>query len=573
VASALALAVLGGAFLLRNGGAVTHVRFVVPAHNPQVDPEYHWAPTLAVSPSGLGIIYRDGDLLQLRSVDDFTPRALTGTDGASMPAFSPDGRWIAFQQRGHLRKLALAGGAVMEIAQADVGLGLTWGEDERIYFSSLGGNGGIWRVPATGGVPEVVTEVADSAAEIAHAWPQLLPGGKRLLYTVLGPSGGALDSRIVTEVIGSGVRTKLVDQATFGRYLPDGQLLSVSNEGSASVVAFKLSTATVSGAAQQVLADVHVASWSGGALLAVAGNGTLVYEPGTAGAPQVMRTVDRTGRELSGILPTGYVDEARLSPDGRQIAANVRAPSKNDIWLFGSQGEPERLTFDEAEDEYPVWSPDGKSIAYTSALASQARRIQVRSVAAGTRPRRVLTWPRHLHLSSWSRDGKWLLGYDFSPGLGQNVWAIASDGSDSIPVAASAASESEPAFSPDSRWVAYQSDESGRSEIFVVSFPDLAVKRQISMNGGRTPRWDARGSTLYFLEGDRLTSVAISPQSGLRVGPGTVLFETKARQFDVSPDGARFILLIPNPGLSSPGVHVVTEWLQEIQASSRRRPN
>jgi serine/threonine-protein kinase len=571
VAVALGFAAFGGWRLARAGPQWNPIRFVVPSVNQQVDPEYNWAPTLAISPSGRELVFRNGGMLHLRALDDFIPRPLGGTEGASMPAFSPDGKWLAFHQSGHLRKVALAGGSVVEIASADVGPGLTWGEDQHIYFSSLGGNGGIWRVPAAGGgVPEPVTTVADSAAEHAHAWPELLPGGKTLLFTVLGPSGGALDSRIVVEALGSGLRRTVVEQGTFGRYLTSGQLLYVTNEGSMFAADFDPKKGVMAGTPRQVLADVYVASWGGGALIAVAENGTVAFEPGSAAAPQVVRAVDRSGKDLGAIVPAGYLDGIRLSPDGRQIAANVRVPSQNDIWLFGPEGEPERLTFDAAEDEFPVWSPDGSAIAYTSSLASQARRLQIRAVAAGTRPRRVLTWPRHLHLTSWSRDGQWLAGYDFSPGQGLDVWAIAADGSDSIPVAAGPASESEPDFSPDGRWVAYQSDESGRMEIFVISFPDLAVKRQISTNGGRAPRWDPHGGTLYYLEGQRLTAVSIAAGSGLRTGAGQLLFETAARTFDVSPDAKRFILVLPNPALVAPGIHLVLDWVKEMKEMIRR---
>ena len=413
---------------------------------------------------------------------------------------------------------------------------------------------------------------ADSAAEHMHAWPQLLSGGKELLFTVLGPSGGALDSRIVVETIGSGERRTLMEQGTFGRYLRTGQLLYVSNEGTTFVVGYNRRARVVEGTPRQVLTDVYVASWGGAALLATAENGTLAFEPGSPVAPQVVRAVDRSGRDLGVIVPAGYLDGIRLSPDGRRIAANVRAPSKNDIWIFGPEGEPERMTFDEAEDEHPVWSPDGSAIAYTSSLASQARRLQIKAVTAGTRPRRLLTWPRHLHLSAWSRDAKWLLGDDVSPGHGKDVWAIAADGSDSISVAAGPASESQPDFSPDGRWVAYESDESGRMEILVISFPDLAVKRQISINGGRAPRWDPQGGSLYYLERDRLMAVPMSSSTGLRLGAGRVLFQTPARVFDVSPDGRRFILVLPNPDLVPPGIHVVLDWVRELEEQNAPVP-
>jgi serine/threonine-protein kinase len=568
---AIAIAAFGGWRFGRSAPEAVRARFVVPTLNQQLDPEYSWVPTLAIGPSGQDLVFRNGGLLQRRALGEFTATPLPGTAGASMPAISPDGKWVAFHQAGYLRRIALDGGSIVQIAPADMGPGMTWGEDGRIYFSSLGGNGGIWRVPVAGGTPEPVTEVADSAAEHMHAWPQLLPGGTELLFTVLGPSGGARDSRIVVETIASGERRRLVEQATFGRYLTSGHLLYVTNEGTAFLVGYDRGKRAVAGTPQQFLPDVNVASWGGAALLAVAENGTVAFEPGSAVAPQVVRAVDRSGRDLGAIVPAGYLDGIRVAPDGRRIAANVRAPSQNDVWVFGPDGEPERLTFDDAEDEHPIWSPDGSEIAYTASLASQARRLQIKAVAAGTRPRRILTWPRHLHLSAWSRDGQWLLGDDFSPGKGKDVWAIAADGSDSIPVAAGPASESQPDFSPDGKWVTYQSDESGRMEVLVISFPDLAVKRQVSVNGGRAPRWDPNGGTLFYLEDDRLMAIAMSA-TGVRLGTGQVLFRTLARAFDVAPDGSRFILVLPNPELVSPGIHVGLDWVRELLATASRSP-
>jgi serine/threonine-protein kinase len=555
----------------RGGSATRPARLTVATESRQVDPTYGWFPTLAISPDGRALILQQGGQLVLRPLDSFTAAPLTGTEGASMPGFSPDGRSVVFHQEGRLRKLALAGGSAVEIAQASLGPGIAWGEDDRIYFSSLGGLGGIWRVPAAGGTPEPITQVADSAAEHVHAWPQLLPGGLELLFTVLGPSGGALDSRIVTEIIGTGQRTTLVHQGTFGRLLPNGQLLYVSNEGTVFAARYDRRRRTLVGSAQPVLTDVHVPSWGGSGLIAISDQGTAAFVPGAELSPQIVRTVDRTGKQLGLMVPAGHIDWIRLSPDGRRIAANVRSPSKNDIWLFGPEGEPERVTFDEAEDEYPVWSPRGTEIAYTSSLASEARRIMMKSVEGGTRPRRVLTWPRHIHLQSWSPNGQWLLGDDVSPTKGHDVWAIAADGLDSIPVAAGPASESNPDFSPDGKWVAYQSDESGRSEIFVTSFPDPTVKRQISTDGGRTPRWDPSGGTLYYFQGETLMAVRVSPTSGLRLGPGQALLQTPARVYDVDRSGSRIVLVLPNPDHPIPDIHVVVDWLQELERKTARR--
>jgi Tol biopolymer transport system component len=206
----------------------------------------------------------------------------------------------------------------------------------------------------------------------------------------------------------------------------------------------------------------------------------------------------------------------------------------------------------------PVWSADGKTVAYTS-----TRRVITRTLGGAADARGpIRTWSRHLHLSSWSPDGHWFAAYDYEPTANENVWALSSDGRDSLPVAVTPAQELNAVFSPNGKWVAYQSNESGRFEIYVVSFPKLDVKRQVSVSGGRIPRWDASGTALYFLRADTLMTVPVRADAGFEIaGSPASLFSTAAFDYDVAPDGRSFLLEVPNPNAPALPLHVVMNAL------------
>ncbi len=524
---------------------------------------------IAISPDGRFLVSRNDSLLTLLQLDKHSTIELEGSNGGRFPTFSPDGKALAFVTSTGIKRVALSGGPVADVASALVGAGITWGEDGWIYFSAGLGSGGIWRVPVTGGSAEAVTHVDDTAGENAHTWPQLLPGGKALLYTALGPSGGSLDSRVVAYFPESKERRVLAKNAIYGRYLPPGYLLYATNAGTVFALHFDPERVKTSGDAVPVLSDVGTATWGGAAFLRVSDNGTLVFLKPSERPEYVYRIVGSNGRPVDvpfkiDTKATAYSGtRIAVSPDGLRFAFGGRSPGSGDIWIFDTRsGEAERLTFDPAEDEYPIWTPDGKSVVYSSAHAGTTRGIYIKSIESGTQPKLVRTWPLHLHVTSAS--GNWLAAYDYNPTNGLDSWAISLDGKEATAVANSPANESGAKFSPDGRWIAYSSDESGRSEIYVVSFPGFESRRQVSTDGGVLPQWDSDGRTLYYLQGGHLIAHEVNTEGEFTKGHAQTLFATEAVQFEVIP-GGRFLLSEPNSQPADSPLYVIVNWLEELK--------
>ncbi len=524
---------------------------------------------IAISPDGRLLVSKRDSSFSILHLDKHSTIELEGSNGGRFPTFSPDGKALAFVTSTGIKRVAVSGGPVADVASALVGAGITWGEDGWIYFSAGLGTGGIWRVPAAGGNVEAVTKVDDAAGENAHTWPQLLPGGKALLYTALGPSGGSLDSQVIAFFPESKERRILAENAIYGCFLPPGYLLYATNTGTIYAFRFDPKRVKTFGEAVPVLSDVGTATWGGAAFLSVSDNGTLVFLKPSERPEFVYHVVDSDGRPID--VPfkldtkvTAYSGtRIAVSPDGLRFAFGERSPGSGDIWIFDSRsGEAERLTFDPAEDEYPIWSPDGKSVIYTSAHTGTTRRILIKSIESGTQPKLVRTWPLHLHVTSAS--GNWLAAYDYNPTNGLDSWAISQDGKEAIAVANGPANESGAKFSPDGRWIAYSSDESGRSEIYVVSFPGFESRRQVSTEGGILPQWNSDGRTLYYLENGYLIAHDVNTEGEFTKGRARTLFATEAIQFEVIL-GGRFLLSEPNPQPADSPLYIIVNWLEELK--------
>ncbi len=524
---------------------------------------------IAISPDGRLLVFKNESLFSIFQLDNHSTYELEGSDGGRFPTFSPDGKALAFATSTGIKRLSLSGGPVADVTTSLVGAGIAWGEDGWIYFSAGLGTGGIWRVPATGGNAEAVTQVDDAAGENAHTWPQLLPGGKALLYTALGPSGGSLDSRVIAYFLESKEHRVLAESAIFGRYLPPGYLLYATNGGTISAFRFDPKHVKTFGEAVPVLSDAGTATWGGAAFLSVSDNGTIIFLRPSEWPEYIYRVVDLKGHPID--LPfkidsklTAYSGtRMAISPDGLRFAFTGRSPGSGDIWIFDTQsGEAERLTFDPAEDEYPIWSPDGNSVIYSTAHTSTTRQIFIKGIESGTQPKLVRMWPLHLHVTSSS--GSWLAAYDYNPTNGLDSWAISLNGKEAIAVANGPANESGAQFSPDGRWIAYASDESGRSEIYVVSFPGFESRRQVSTDGGIFPNWKSDGRVLYYLQNGNLIAHEVNTEGDFTKGHAQTLFSTEAVQFEVIP-GGRFLLSEPNPQPAETPLYIVVNWFEELK--------
>jgi Tol biopolymer transport system component len=530
--------------------------------------------TLAISPNGQVLVFVSDGRLYLRALDRFDAQPIAGTEGATVPFFSPDGVWLGFNRAGALMKVPVAGGLPAKIIDAgDPAGGAAWGFDDRIIFARGIGNGGLWTVPANGGTMTQITTVAEGANETQHMWPAALPDGS-VLYTVLGPSGHARDAKLVMEDFTRGSRTVIAEGVTFGRYLATGHLLYVDGGGTLLLQPFDLPGRRAIGPARGVLAGVRVASWGGAAGYAVSATGTLAFVSGTELERTVLSEVDVSGRVRRILGGKGTFNYLALSPNGRTLATMVRTAMNDDIHLIDlAAGRFSRFSFGDSEDESPVWSPDGERVAFSAAAAGEKRHIVVKPVLGPAPDRIVYTGRRHLHLSSWSPDGRWLAFSEINP-RSSDVWLLnVRDPSMLVPVANTPAAESNATFSPNGKSLAFLSDETGRTEVYVVSVPGVGAKQQVShdgVNGASPPRWSADGRDLFFIGSSpsRLLKATSAGSPAISWEVTTVFEKPGIQDFVPARDGRGFYLVTVNPDNLAREIRVILNWLVDVLPGS-----
>jgi eukaryotic-like serine/threonine-protein kinase len=568
------MAIVAGAIgvqLMRSAdapGELVYFKFDVPAQQLSAG----IFPRFALSPDGKSMVYAgvDGRLYAQR-MDSPDVMAIRASEGANAPSFSPDGQWLVYSQAGAVKKHAIRGGSSVTIVQQASPMGTSWSRDGTniLLSSTTGGGAFLRRVSAEGGQIQRIPTASDTAPANIYAWPQALPGGDAVLFTAIGPSGTSADSRIVLLDLRTGESTVVVSRAMHGRYVRSGgseYLLYALSDGTVLAAPFNLRRRQATGPAFVAVSDVQVAVYNGAALFAVADNGTLAFVRGNSTNLQLVKWVDRTGHELGTIGPplttTGSTPPLTLSPDGRRVALTRRTPANNNLWLMKTpSGQLDRLTFGPNEDETAVWSHDSRSVAYASTREGGVTWVYTKSVEGASEPKRIYAARTHGHLSSWSRDGRWLLFDSLN-----DLLALRIDGQESLAVAAApAVVEGSGQFSPDGRWIAFTSNETGRTEVYVTSFPQLTEKRQVSIEGGTIPRWAPDGRTLFYQQGRRLMAVPVSLRPSLNLEPARMLFEADFLSFEVAPDGQRFLLLTPNPEANRAEIHVVLNWFKELK--------
>lgn len=531
-------------------------------------------PNLAIAPDGSRIVFASGGRLYLRALDRFEVEPIPGTENGSFPFFSPDGEWLGFTSGGLMMKVPVSGGPPVKITESGSAQGgAAWGPGDRIVFARGLGNSGLWAVSASGGPATQITTVSEAARESQHMWPDVLPDGA-VLYTALGPSGHSHDARLVIQEQGSQHRTVVAEGVTFGRYVPTGHLLYVDAAGTLLLQPFDLARRAPAGPARGVLGGVRMSNWGGAATYAISATGTLAFVDGTELTRNVLEERGLTGEVKRRFGAPGVFDYQTVSPDGRTMAVMVRSANNDDIFLVDiASGRFDRFSFGAAEEETPLWSPDGRRVAYSAAGVGEQRHIFVKDVAGGAPEQRVHTGKGHSHLHSWSPDGRWIAFSESAP-RSSDAWLLdMHEPSRLVPVATTSANESRPVFSPDGRWLAYLSNETGRNELYVVSFPELGAKQMVSQAGASLPQWSPTGADLYF--------ISPAPSRLMRAsrggGPGgfawTVapMFEVPATQFfTAARDGRSFYFVTINPDGPAREIRVITNWLGEVLPPSSR---
>jgi eukaryotic-like serine/threonine-protein kinase len=511
----------------------------------------------ALSPDGrlLALVARTGAgplQLWVQPLDGRPPRVLPGAEGTT-PFWSPDSRSIGFYAGLSLKTIDVAGGPPLTVADVSAGNpGATWNHDNVILFSASGEGSVIMRVSASGGTVSPVTTLDRENGETRHWAPFFLPDGRHFLYVAIGTrsSGPAAVNGIYVAALDSKERKLLVPGGASPRYAL-GFLLFLRDQ-TLLAQPFDVEGLELTDDAAPVAEQVATGGLSGrmGAVT-VSDNGVLAYQRGSRGDVSQLVWVDRTGQQLEALSDRGDYGDVTLSPDGRRAAVTLldEAGSNRDVWLLDV---PRRLrtrfTFDSAEENSPVWSPDGRVV-----FSSQRKGfpdVYQKSSRGGDIEDVLLAETGAEYPLSWSRDGRFLLyGLGSSP-ADTDLWVLPLFGDRKpFPFIQTSFFEFAAAFSPDSRWVAYASNESGRNEIYVVPFPGPGGKWQVSTAGGNWPRWRRDGREIFYMAPDnRLMVAAVEGQrSGFQVSAVRPLFETRARinqrsMYDVTPDGQRFLI-------------------------------
>ncbi len=532
---------------------------------------------LSLSPDGRTLAYVAQGVVHLRPLDRVESVVLEGTDGAESPFFSPDGLWIGFVRDDGLKKISSNGGPVLDITGGDEAVGryagASWARDGTIVYAKQGSRA-LWSVPATGGVSEEITSSDEGGPAPFRRWPQVLDGeGREVLYTRL-PGRDWEDAQIVVEDFDSGELTIVVESAVYGRYVPSGHVLYVTGPGTALAVPFDFASRRVTGDAVPVASGVRVATFGGAASLAVSEGGTAAFVRGSNATRNILWWVNREGRrmrQLGNPLSIAYVN---LSPDGRRLVVDNPTPGGGSIWLVdAATGVRDRFTFDDEFAFSPIWSPDGRRIAYVGyASEHEADGLFVRELGGGgaSVPIHPAGPEAYLWLQSWSPDGNWLAFVETDAGQA-DVFVLRLDAEGRpVPVTRTSAEDWFPQFSPNGRWLAYQSNETDRPEIYVVSFPELDNKQQISTGGGLAPRWSPDGDELFFWTRDNtLMASRVSGEDALEREAPQPLFQELSMltpyQYTVAPDAEQFLLSLENPDSPANEIHVVVNWFEELK--------
>ena len=530
---------------------------------------------LALSPDGTHLAYVASSggtqQLYLRALDALDARPIAGTEGALSPFFSPDGQWIGFFTANSLKKVSASGGSTLTLASLPNPRGGTWGPNGTIVFAP-GNAGPLTQVSAAGGAPQPLTDLG--TGEAGHRWPQFLPDGKAVLFTV-ATAGSQDDFNIAVQRLDSTESKILIRGGTYGRYVPTGHLVYYRG-GTLMSVQFDPARLELQGTPSPVLEGVQSSLGNAGAgQFSFSNPGTLAY---VAGGPQSsdlsLVIVDRQGKAQPLSAPPQNYDNVKLSPDGRRAALGLGGS----IWIYDlARDTLTRLTF-EGQSIGPLWTPDSKRVAYRSAREGKPTNIFWKP-ADGSGPEERLTTSEYGNLAaSFTPDGKTLVFAETRPETGSDIWVLPLEEERKPRLwLQTPYNEATARISPDGHWLAYTSDESGRNEIYVRPFPGPGPQYQISTEGGQELAWSPKGNELFYRVGaqrEKMMVVDIETQTTFSAGKPRVLFEAAyytggvtGAEYSVFPDAQHFLMMKAKAEQAAAltQINVVQNWFEELK--------
>jgi Tol biopolymer transport system component len=571
---AMVAAVIAGAvLLLRRPPEPRVLRFEIEAPPgvrnlqwPRISPDGRTLAFVATDTSGKRQVW-------VRPLDALQAFPLAGTDAVTRMFWSPDSRFLGFISDGKARKIAVGGGPAIAIGDASGGADGTWGVRDLILFDGAAIGDSIRGLPASGGSVRPASRLAHDQGEVSHGWPYFLPDGRHFLY--VGYRGTGSQGVIKVGQVGADRGRELGPTDGRVEYAPQGFLL-FPRENTLLAQPFDVSGLKTTGDPVPVGENVALGQASGD--FSVSNNGVLAYRSQTSGETARLLLVDRRGGTLAEPAPPGRYTEITLSPDGRRLAIGLVDPQKSelDLWVRDlERGVTSRLTFEDGDEVNAVWSPDGQRLAFASnrsglfrpliRLASGLGAAESLAAVGGISATAIGPW-------SWSRDGKRLALAVLATTW--DIWTCEPD--DPAPAKVllqSPANDRFPSFSPDGRWLAYMSTESGRAEVYVQELGGAGGKWQISVNGGAFPRWRADGKELFFQAPDQsLVAVPIQAAATFQPGAPAALFriplvtgQYATTTWFPTADGQRFYVLTPAQGIRPPRITLVTNWTAELK--------
>jgi serine/threonine-protein kinase len=583
IAAILALALAATLILIPSrtrppSGPVMHLTLAANARHAEADR----ASALAISQDGTRVAYvvaqgsdtgKSGDLVSpqtqtfeliARKLDQLAPSPLPATAGGSTPFFSPDGRWIGFFSGGALRKVSSDGGPPELLCEVPNISGASWGDDGFIYFA-LTGMAEIQRVPEEGGTPKVVLKTGSGEAVASFRWPQILPGGNTILFTTAGASWLAQHYKTEAYSLITGKRTVVMDEAANARYLAPGYL--VFTRGNVLMGApFDSTNLKVTGPAVPLIEGVTRDEWFGAADYAFSSTGTLIYQTGGVQTDYRLVSVDMAGKvELLGTQVRGFEDLS-VSADGKRIVTTLVENASADLWIYNRERDALTRLTQGGDCADPLWSADGNRVIYTNPASLYI------VAADGSGPPEKIDSEQYAEPDSFSPDGAELLYSTFNPAANDAALWLQ-------PIKASAQRKQifpgvarvfDARFSPDGRWIAYVSAQSGRAQVYLQAFPGPGERVQASTDGGSEPVWAPNGSELYFRTPTKLMAVDVKARPALAVGKPRQLFEGDFRlshhDYGLLPDGRHFIMIQSVEGKRPQAeLHVVVNWSDELK--------
>ena len=574
----------------KTAGGLTRFPFVIPEGQRFTRTGRH---IVAISPDGANIVYVANNQLYLRTMAEMESRPIQGTDlDVDTPFFSPDGRWVGFHSAAEnkIKKIATAGGTSVTICDSPLPYGATWTSQGQILIGA--GPAGILRVSENGGKPETIVSV--KADEFAHG-PQLLPGGKAILFTLAnGTSSDRWDkAQIVVQSLKSGERKTVWEGGSDGRYVPTGHIVYASGSTLLSIP-FDVQNLTSTGGPVPVIEGVlrapNAAGTTGAAHFGFSENGSIVYIPGSntdANSGRLLALVDRNGARKQIPVPPAPYFQPRVSPNGKQLVVSTYDGKDAIVWVYDLAGTTSmrRLTFGGA-NRFPLWSRDGQRVVFASDREGDIALFWQRADGTGSAERLTKLeqkQPGGYTPDSWSLDGKTLV-FSTVGGGDSKIWSVVTerDAKPKLLIDTPSKRDDFSNVSPDGHWIAYESSETGQLEIYVQPFPPTSAKYQVTTTGGAFPTWSPDGKQIFFVQNrtgiGRIFSIDVQTQPSFVFGkPMPIPIEGiltngaagAPRGYDVTPDG-KFLVMLP-PSEAEAGtrqvqqIYVTLNWFEELK--------